>query len=123
MGCKAMTTPMASNMKLLSVASLDSVDATMYRQMICSLIYLMNTRPYICFDMNTLIHVHLMLANHVVRCLEGTFEYGPKYDTNQNINLEGYVDSYWARSSIDSKSTSGCCFSMGSGVIFWFIRK
>ena len=30
MDCKAMTTPMASNLKLLSVASLDSVDATMY---------------------------------------------------------------------------------------------
>ena len=38
MDCKAMTTPMASNMKLLSVASSELVDATMYRQMICSLI-------------------------------------------------------------------------------------
>ena len=49
MDCKAMTTPMASNLKLLSDASLDSVDAMMYRQMICSLMYMMNTRPYICF--------------------------------------------------------------------------
>ena len=31
MECKAMATPMASNLKLLSDASLDSVDATMYR--------------------------------------------------------------------------------------------
>ena len=31
---KAMTTLMASNLKLLSVASSESVDATMYRQMI-----------------------------------------------------------------------------------------
>ena len=30
MECKAMTTPMASNLKLLSVASSESVDATMY---------------------------------------------------------------------------------------------
>ena len=34
---KAMTTPMALNLKLLSVASSESVDATMYRQMIYSL--------------------------------------------------------------------------------------
>ena len=34
MDCKAMTTPMVSNLKLLSDASLDSVDAMMYRQMI-----------------------------------------------------------------------------------------
>ena len=32
--CKAMTTPMASNLKLLSDTSSESVDATMYRQMI-----------------------------------------------------------------------------------------
>ena len=32
-----MTTPMASNMKLLSDASSKSIDATMYRQMIGSL--------------------------------------------------------------------------------------
>ena len=44
MDCKAVTTPMASNLKLLCDASLEMVDATMYRQMICSLMYLMNTR-------------------------------------------------------------------------------
>ena len=42
---------------------------------------------------------------------------------NQKINLEGYVDSNWAGSSIDRKSTSRCCFSMGSGVISCFSRK
>ena len=35
---KAMTTPMSSNLKLLSDASSESVDAKMYRQMIGSLI-------------------------------------------------------------------------------------
>ena len=34
MDCKAMNTPMASNLKLLRDASLESVDATMYRHMI-----------------------------------------------------------------------------------------
>ena len=50
-------------------------------------------------------------------------DYGLKYDANQKINLEGYVDSDWAGSAIDRKSTSGYCFSMGSGVISWFSRK
>ena len=43
------TTPMASNLKLLSVSSSESVYSMMYRQMMYSLMYLMNTRPYICF--------------------------------------------------------------------------
>ena len=98
-----MTTLMASNLKLLSVASSESVDATTCRQMICSLMYLMNTRPDICFAMNKLRHVHLMVAKHVVRYLKGTFDYGLKYEANQNINLEGYFDSHWAGSTINRK--------------------
>ena len=43
MDCMAITTPMASNLKLVSVASLELVDATMYHQMSCSLMYPMNT--------------------------------------------------------------------------------
>ena len=39
------------------------------------------------------------------------------------INLEGYVDSDWVGSAIDRKITLGCCFNMGSCVIFWFSRK
>ena len=39
MDCKAMNTPMASNLKLLSDTSSKSVDAMMYRQMIGSLMY------------------------------------------------------------------------------------
>ena len=51
---KAITTPMASNLKPLSDASSKVVDATMYRHIIGSLMYLTNTRPDICFDVNTL---------------------------------------------------------------------
>ena len=80
-----MTKPMASNLKLLSVASLETVDATMYHQMIGSLMYLMNARPYICFSVNTLRHVHLMVAKHAVRYLKGTIDYELKYEVSQNI--------------------------------------
>ena len=96
-GLKAMTTPMASNLKLLSDASSEMVDAMMYHQMIGSLMYLKNTRPYIFFAVNTLSqflmdprHVHLV-AKHVVRYLKGTIE----YDTNQKTNLYGYVEWNW----------------------------
>ena len=123
MDCKDMTTPMALNLKLLSVASSEMVDAMMYHQMIGSLMYLTNTRPDICFAVNTLRHVHLMVTKHAVRYLKGTVDYGLKYEANQKINLEGYVDSYWEGSAIDRKRTSRHYFSMRSGVISWFSRK
>ena len=98
--------------------------------MIGSFVYLMNTRPYIFFAVNTLSqlltdtrHVHLIVAKHILRYLRATVDYGLKYEANQKINIEGYVDSEWVGSAIDRKSTSECCFSMGLGIISWFSRK
>ena len=100
MDCKAMATPMASKLKLLSDASSEKFDTMMYRQMIGSLMYLTNTRPNICFAVNTLSqfltdlrHVQLIVEEHVLRYLKGTVDYGLKYDTNQKINAHSYVDS------------------------------
>jgi hypothetical protein len=45
--CKAMNTPMETKLKLM-------VDATLYRQIIGSLMYLTNTMPDLCFVVNTL---------------------------------------------------------------------
>ena len=51
---KAMTTPMASNLKVLIVALSETIDAMMYHQMICSLMCLTNTRTDTCFAVNYL---------------------------------------------------------------------
>jgi hypothetical protein len=130
MDCKAMPTPMVTNLKLLSDTSSETVDATMYRQMIGSLMYLTNTRPDICFAVNTLSQymveprsVHLIATKHVMRYLKGTIDYGLRYASDREISLQGFTDSDWAGSVADQKSTSGCCFSMGSTMISWFSRK
>lgn len=52
----------------------------------------------------------------------GTIGLGLKYE-NVEIQLQGYFDSDWAGNSIDRKSTTGCCFSLGSAMISWFNRK
>ena len=90
MDCKAMATPMASKLKLLSDPSSEMVDAMMYHHMIGSLMYLMNTRLDIFFAMNTLSqfvtdprNVHLIATNHILRYLRGTVDYGLKYESNQ----------------------------------------
>jgi hypothetical protein len=88
--------------------------------------YLTNNRPDICFAMNTLsqflvepIRVHLVAAKHVMRYLEGTIDYGLSYDGDHDFTLSGYTDVDWAGSVSDRKSTSGCCFSLGSAMISW----
>jgi len=56
MDCKSMTTPMVSNLKKLNEAASYSnlVDPMMYKQLVGSLMYLVNTRPNICFSINAL---------------------------------------------------------------------
>jgi hypothetical protein len=54
--CKSMPTPMVMDLKKMNGASSDSgeIDPHLYRQLIGSLMYLVNTRPDICYAMNVL---------------------------------------------------------------------
>ena len=54
MDCKSMTMLMTKNLKLFGDTTSGKIDATVYRQMIGSLMYLTNTRSDICFAVNTL---------------------------------------------------------------------
>ena len=92
--------------------------------------YLVNTRPDICFAVNTLSQFMVeprqaqwVVAKHVLRYLQGTVSYELRYTSNDSIGLHGYTDSDWAGSAVDRKSTSGCCFSLGSAMISWLSRK
>ena len=128
--CKSMNTPMEMKLKLPVDTLSELIDATLYRQIIGSLMYLTNTRPNICFAVNTLSqflvelrHDHLVAAKHVMRYLKGTLDYGLRYDGDHNFTLSGYIDSYWDGSVSERKSTSGCCFSLGSTMISWKSKK
>jgi len=125
-----MATPMDSNLKLLADDSSELVDVTQYSRIIGSLMYLTNTRPDICFAVNTLSQylvqprwVHLIVAKHVMRYLKGTVDFGLYYDGSHEYRLYGYMDANWVGSVSDRKSISGGCYSLGSGMISWFSRK
>ena len=112
--CKAMATPMDSNLKLLVDDSSELVDVTQYRQIIGSLMYLTNTRPDICFAVNTLSQylvqpswVHLIATKHVMRYLNGTIDFGLYYDGNHDYRLYGYTDADWDGSVSNRKITPG----------------
>jgi hypothetical protein len=128
--CKSMTTPIEMNLRLLVDTSSELVDATLYRHIIGSLMYLKNTNPYICFVVNTLSQylvdpkcVHLVVAKHVMIYLKGTLDYGLCYNGDHDFKIFGYTDSDWDGSALDRKSTLGCCFSLGSTMTSWKSRK
>jgi hypothetical protein len=101
-----------TNLKFLVDTLSELIDAKLYIQIIGSLMYLTNTRPDICFVVNTLsqflVHprrVHLVAANHVMRYLKGTLDCGLSYDGDHDFRLRGYIDSDWTGSVSDRKST------------------
>jgi hypothetical protein len=130
--CKSMSTPIVSNLKKLHELDYESnlVDPCMYRQLNGSLMYLIHTRPDICFVvsalsrfMSELRHRHWIAAKHVLRYLRGSIVYGLRYISNGGVLLHGYADSDRAGSSLDRKSTYGYCFSLGSTMISWSRKK
>ena len=52
--CKPMATPVIIDLKKVTTLASELVGPTMYMELIGSLIYLVNTRPNICFVVNTL---------------------------------------------------------------------
>jgi hypothetical protein len=52
--CKSMPTPMVMDLKKISDIDSGEVDPHLYRQLIVSLMYPVNTRPDICYAVNVL---------------------------------------------------------------------
>jgi hypothetical protein len=106
------------------------VDPSLYMQLIGSLMYLIHISPDICFAVSALSqlmfeprHRHWIAAKHILRYLRGSIAYGLRYTSSGRVLLHGYVDSDWVGSSVDQKSTSGYCFSLGSPMISWSSKK
>jgi hypothetical protein len=83
-----MPTPMVMDLEKMNDASSDSgeIDPHLYRQLIGSLMYLVNTRPDICYAMNVLSQfmsqsrqTHWIAMKYVLRYLRGTVGYGLRY--------------------------------------------
>jgi hypothetical protein len=129
LSCKP-TTPLEVGLKLYGHDDSKSVDVTLYRQLVGSLIYLTTTRPDISFAVSMVSRfmvepkeLHWKATKKILRYLRGTIGYGLVYRSIEDFRLIGYTDSNWAGCMYDMKSTAGYSFSMGSTTIAWSIKK
>jgi hypothetical protein len=80
----------------------------MCRQLIGSLMYMIHTRPNICYVviavsqfMTEPRHKHWVATKHILRYLRGTITYGLRYTSSGGLFLHGYADDDWAGSLVD----------------------
>lgn len=128
--CKAVHNPMVSGSRLSKEGSGELVDATTYKQMVGSLMYLTATRPDLMFVvclisrfMEKPTQLHLQAAKRILRYLRGTIELGIQYKKGVEEKLFAFTDSDYAGDLDDRKSTSGYVFMLGSRAVSWSSKK
>lgn len=125
-----MATPMIANWKKIDASGDKEVDPTLYRQLIGSLVYLVNTRSNICYIVNILSQfmveletTHWAMTKHILRYVRGTINFGLRYTKGDDIELSGFTNADWAGSSVGRESTVRYCFGIGSGMTSWGSEK
>ncbi|KAM1673061.1 hypothetical protein ACFXTN_037886 [Malus domestica] len=125
-GCKPVSTPLIANEKLKKDDGGEPADASLYKSIVGSLLYLTAIRSDLMFSASLLSKfmqnpskVHMGTAKRVLRYVQGTLYYGIKYEMGKSTILIGFCDSDWGGSEDDSRSTSGYAFTFGSGDFSW----
>lgn len=127
---KIASSPLEVNAKFSLTDGSPLPDATLYRQLVGSLVYLTVTRP----DIAHAVHVvsqflaaprttHYAAVLRILRYVKGTIFQGLHFPFNSPLELKAYSDSDWAGDPTDRRSTTGYCFFLGDSLISWRSKK
>jgi hypothetical protein len=105
-------------------------DATLYRQLVGSLVYLTVTR----LDIFYVVHIvsefmaaprslHYAAVLRILRYLKGTLFHGLHFSSQSSLTLQAYSDADWAGDLTDRRSATGYCFLLGDSLISWRSKK
>ncbi|XP_031273413.1 uncharacterized protein LOC116131894 [Pistacia vera] len=111
--CKPISTPMEQNTKMCAHEGKDLEDATMYRKLVGSLIYLTLTRPDISYAVNAMSWYmqnpkkpHLEAVRRILRYVKSTIDYDLLYKKGEDCKLVGYCDADYAGDHDTRRSTT-----------------
>ncbi|KAL0461225.1 UNVERIFIED_CONTAM: Retrovirus-related Pol polyprotein from transposon RE1 [Sesamum latifolium] len=106
--CKPISTLVEPHAKMSSHEGQDLEDATMYRKLVGSLIYLTLTRPDISFAVGVMSRYmqnskksHLEAVRRILRYVKGTLGYGIMFKRTKTADLVGYCDADYAEKTTD----------------------
>ena len=129
-GAQHKRTPIGTHTRLTKDENGVSVDQSLYRSMIGSLLYLTASRPDLCYSVGVCARFqanpkesHLAAVKRIIKYVSGTIDFGIWYSFDTNPSLVGFCDADWAGNAEDRKSTSGGCFFLGNNLVSWFSKK
>jgi hypothetical protein len=100
--CKPTHSPFQSGVKLTATCTSPEVDATLYRQLVGSLLYLTHTCPDISFVVGLVAwymqmphEIHWKVAKSILFYVRGTVQFEIHYSSGGTPLLVGFTDSDW----------------------------
>ena len=106
------------------------IEISSYQKLIGTLMYLSHTRPDICYSVNVLSQFmhsprnsHFQAAKRILKYLKGTSGLDITYRKTSKLDLILYIDSDFAGSRVDYKSTTGYCTIFGGNLVTWRSKK
>jgi len=116
----------------LLICSEKSVDSSLYRSMIGSLLYLTVSKPDISYSVGVCTRYqanpeesHMIALKRIIKYVKTTTDFGVWYRKDTNDVLVGYSNANWTGNANDRKSTSGGggCFYVGNNLVSWMSKK
>ena len=110
-------TPMGPNVKLTIDLLGKSINSSLYRSTIGSLLYLIASRPDISYSVRVCARYqanpkesHMIALKRIIKYVKTTTDFGVWYNKDTNDVLAGYSDVDWVRNADDRKSILGVVF-------------
>ena len=107
---KTMKTPMSSSIKLDKDEKGKSIDSTMYRDMISSLLYLTASKLDIMYSVCLFVRFqsypkesHLSIVKRILKYLKGTMDINLWYPKSDNFELIGFSDANFFGCRVERK--------------------
>ncbi|GKA07313.1 retrovirus-related pol polyprotein from transposon TNT 1-94 [Tanacetum coccineum] len=127
--CNAVVNPIVLGCKLRCKDG-ESVDETLFKQLVGSLMYITITRPAIQFVVSLISRfmskptsVHLAAAKRIMRYIQGTLDCGIWYKMGGEGNMKVFNDSDYAGDFDDRKSTSCHVILWDGAAVIWSSKK
>ncbi|KAF5459175.1 hypothetical protein F2P56_023153 [Juglans regia] len=130
LGSKPLKLPLEQNFKFSKDSGVPLSDPSTYRHLIGRLLYLIITRPDLCYAIQLLSQFmshpttsHLATAHKILKYIKAAPGQGILLSSSSSLQLRAYCDSDWVSCPDTRRSITGYCIFLGASLVSWKSKK